>query len=72
MILLDSDDWLEPACCETVIHKIQKEDADIVFFEYYKEYKDRTVRKFPKEQEALSFCVYKKNRVQRKKIWDLC
>lgn len=57
IMFLDSDDWLEPACCETVIHKIQKEDADIVFFEYYKEYKDRAVRMRTYKEKQLKYDI---------------
>ena len=44
VMFLDSDDWIEPTCCEIVADEIQREKADLVFFEYYKEYKNKTVQ----------------------------
>ena len=39
VMFLDSDDRLEMTCCETAIRELQNENADIIFFEYYKEYR---------------------------------
>ena len=41
---VDSDDWIEPTCCEVIVSEMQKDKADLVFFEYYKEYKNKTVQ----------------------------
>lgn len=57
IMFLDSDDWLDPTCCETAIHEITEEDADIVFFEYYKEYRDKSV----------PIKTYKKNKLEYNK-----
>ena len=44
VMFLDSDDWIEPTCCKVIVSEIQKDKADLVFFEYYKEYKNKTVQ----------------------------
>ena len=44
LMFLDSDDWLEKKCCEIVLNEIRKEQADIVIFEYFKEYKNKTIK----------------------------
>lgn len=44
VMFLDSDDWLEMTYCETAIREIQNENADIIFFEYYKEYRNKSLQ----------------------------
>lgn len=55
IMFLDSDDWLETNCCEIVLSKIQSFDADILFFEYSKEYKNKTVKMKTYGQKELKF-----------------
>ena len=53
IMFLDSDDWLDPNCCEIVLNEIEKEQADIVLFEYFKEYKNHAVQMETYKQEKL-------------------
>ena len=55
IMFLDSDDWLEMNCCEIVLKKIQSFDADLLFFEYSKEYKNKTVKMKTYGQKELKF-----------------
>lgn len=55
VMFLDSDDWIEPTCCEIVADEIQREKADLVFFEYYKEYKNKTVQMKTYSHEKLIY-----------------
>ncbi len=55
IMFLDSDDWLDMNCCEIVLNKIQSFDADLLFFEYSKEYKNKTVKMKTYGQKELKF-----------------
>ena len=35
IMFVDSDDWLEPCCCESALKKIHESKSDICFFEMY-------------------------------------
>lgn len=43
ILFLDADDWLEITCCERVIEVIENYEADLVFFNYFKEYGNNSV-----------------------------
>lgn len=68
IMFLDSDDWIESKCCETVIREIQNEEADLVFFEYYKEYKDKSIRMKTYKKKKL---IYNQNGVKEFFIYDM-
>ena len=55
VMFLDSDDWIEPTCCEVIVSEMQKDKADLVFFEYYKEYKNKTVQMKTYPHEKLIY-----------------
>lgn len=38
----DSDDWIEEGAIEKIAHRIEETNADIVYFNFYKEYPTRT------------------------------
>lgn len=44
VLFLDADDWLDPDCCEVLMKEALSSDAEIIFFDYYKEYINKTVR----------------------------
>lgn len=60
IMFLDADDWLEPSCCETAYNTIIKENADIVFFNYIREYGSKSVPHISYEQEYLIYTKEKK------------
>lgn len=57
IMFLDSDDWLEPTCCEIALGELQIESADLVIFEYYKEYKNKTVQMQTYSQKKLLYDI---------------
>ena len=61
ILFLDADDWLEPNCCEIAFKTIEKEKADIVFFNYVKEYGAKSVPHISYEQEFLQYTQEKKS-----------
>lgn len=68
IMFLDSDDWLEPTCCGIIIKEIQREKADLVFFEYYKEYKNKTVQMKTYPHERL---LYNANGIKEFFLYDM-
>lgn len=68
IMFLDSDDWLEPMCCEIAICEIQNKKADLLFFEYYKEFRNKTVqvKTYPKEH-----MMYYKNGLKEFSLYDM-
>lgn len=68
VMFLDSDDWLEPSCCELIIKEIQNENADLVFFEYYKEFKNKSVRMQTYPHEKL---LYEVNGLKEFFLYDM-
>ena len=57
ILFLDADDWLEKNCCEILINEAISSKAEIIFFDYYKEFSGTTVKKY----------AYKKDRLQNLK-----
>lgn len=55
ILFLDADDWLDPTCCETVYSTITKENADLVFFNYVKEYGAKSVPHISYGKECLKY-----------------
>ena len=41
IIQVDSDDWAEPDYIDHLVRKVMEEDADVVYCDFYKEYKKR-------------------------------
>ena len=68
VMFLDSDDWIEPICCEIIISEMQKDEADIIFFEYYKEYKNKTVQMKTYSHERL---IYDRDGIQEFFLYDM-
>lgn len=44
IMFLDSDDWLESTCCEVALGEMLHENAELILFEYNKEFLDRTMK----------------------------
>lgn len=45
VMYIDSDDWISPETCEMAIQEAEKEEADLVFWAYAREYPDQTKEK---------------------------
>lgn len=68
VMFLDSDDWIEPTCCKIIISEMQKDKADLVFFEYYKEYKNKSVQMKTYSHEKL---IYDRDGIQEFFLYDM-
>ena len=45
LMFVDSDDWLELDACQVLIDLMHQYQPDVVMFSYYREYKNKTLRK---------------------------
>lgn len=67
IFFLDSDDWIELNCIETLVSLSRKNNADIVFFDYFKNF----------EHKEVEHHVYKKdfnyniNQNNKTILWDM-
>jgi glycosyltransferase involved in cell wall biosynthesis len=68
ILFLDSDDWLEKQCCEIAIKELASENADIVFFDYYKEYSNKTLKC---HAHTASKIIYEKNKENVVFLYDM-
>ncbi|MDD3414636.1 MAG: glycosyltransferase family 2 protein [Lachnospiraceae bacterium] len=57
IIFLDADDWLEPECCEVTVNEIVQSNAEIVFFDYIKEYGKKSVPRFAYKEQRLEYTL---------------
>ena len=55
IMYLDADDWIEPETCELALVAADKYEADVVFWSYVKEFKDKSVNEVPVFQESRLF-----------------
>lgn len=53
IMFVDSDDWLEKRCVETLLRKLKESTCEIIQCQYYDEYKGRQVKHFMNEQEQV-------------------
>ncbi len=60
IMFLDADDWLESTCCEIAYKTIIKEDADLVFFNYVKEYGAKSIPHISYPKEYMEYTRNKK------------
>lgn len=64
IFFLDSDDWIEETCISNLIQIFEKEKLDIIFFDYFKNYKDCEVKHYTYPESFL----YDENNF---KLWDM-
>lgn len=53
LMFVDSDDWLEPNCCERIMTK--NEDEDLIIFSYIREFKTTSASKLIFDNQPRSF-----------------
>ena len=44
IMFLDSDDWLDKETCEVALGKMKQYDADVVFWSYIREYREKSLK----------------------------
>lgn len=68
IMFLDSDDWIEEKCCSIALNSLVSSNADIVIFDYYKEFENISIPYHAYEQSQL---IYKKNEKNNFFIYDM-
>lgn len=72
---IDSDDWVEPEAVSKIAGCASLTDADIIYFNFYKEYADRTKVKVDKDYSAVERSVYQRDMYNHKAhgcVWNKC
>lgn len=60
VLMVDSDDWLEISAIEKLVTKVQETRADVVVFDFWKEYANRSKRDSEKESSIASMDLFRK------------
>lgn len=68
IMFLDSDDWIEERCCSVALERLVANDADLVIFDYYKEFENKTI---PYHAYKESELIYKRNEKNYFFIYDM-
>ena len=55
IFFLDSDDWLENNCIETLVDEAVHSGAEIIFFDYFKNFCDKQVEHHAYKEERIEF-----------------
>lgn len=55
ILFLDADDWLSTECCEEALKTAEGSEADIVFFDFFKEFEKKSIPIFTYKQEKLIY-----------------
>jgi glycosyltransferase involved in cell wall biosynthesis len=69
---VDPDDWLSPGSFEAIAAKAEETDADIIFFNYVKEYENRTSVKKERPYTIEEKALYARNMYNHKAYGTLC
>ena len=69
---VDPDDWLSPGSLEAIVAKCRETDADIVFFNYVKEYSNRSSVKKEREYSIEQKNEYIRNMYNHRAFGTLC
>lgn len=69
---VDPDDWLSPGSLEAIAEKALQTDADIIYFNYVKEYENRSSVKKEREYAAGQKAEYVRNMYNHKSYGTLC
>lgn len=69
---VDPDDWLSPGSFQAIADKAVETDADVIYFNYVKEYANRSSVKKEKEYTADRKSEYVRNMYNHKSYGTLC
>lgn len=72
---IDSDDWLEVDAVEKIVRCLYRTDADLVYFDFYKEYGEKTRLEIEKEYILSTKSLYLRNICNHKAygcVWNKC
>ena len=68
----DSDDWISQDSISKIVAKIEESDADIVYFNYVKEYPSRSSVKREREYKSGEQSLYVRNMYNHRSFGTLC
>ena len=69
---VDPDDWLTPGSLQAIAEKAAETDADIIYFNYVKEYENRSSVKKEREYTVGQIAEYVRNMYNHKSYGTLC
>ena len=72
---VDSDDWVSEDAVERIVSRIQETDCDILYFDFVKEYADRSKLKSESDYAAADRNLYIRNMYNHKAygcVWNKC
>lgn len=69
---VDPDDWISPGSFEAIAEKCAESDADIVYFNYVKEYENRSSVKKEREYDISQKDLYIRNMYNHRAFGTLC
>lgn len=72
---IDSDDWIEDGAVEEIAECAAQTGADIIYFNFYKEYGDRTRMKVDKDYTSAPKSMYQRDMYNHKAhgcVWNKC
>lgn len=72
---IDSDDWIEEGAVSKIAECAARTDADIIYFDFYKEYSDRTKVKVDKDYTIEEKSDYQRDMYNHRAhgcVWNKC
>jgi glycosyltransferase involved in cell wall biosynthesis len=72
---IDSDDWIEEGAVGKIAGCAARTDADIIYFNFYKEYSDRTKLKVDKDYTVAEKAAYQRDMYNHRAhgcVWNKC
>ena len=72
---VDSDDWVEEDAVERIVSRINETGCDILYFDFVKEYADRSKPKYENDYSASDRMLYIRNMYNHKAfgcVWNKC
>lgn len=72
---VDSDDWIEEDAVTRIAERAAGTDADIIYFNFYKEYAEKTRLKIEKDYSEVPRDVYQRDMYNHKAhgcVWNKC
>ena len=72
---IDSDDWIAEGAVERIAEQLAKEESDVLYFDFYKEYEDRCKLKRERDYNSSQRDLYIHNMFNHRSyasVWNKC
>lgn len=72
---VDSDDWVEPDAASKIAECAEKTGADVIYFDFYREYAEKTYLEVEQDYDDSQTLVYQKHIYDHKAygcVWNKC